>query len=146
MLSLRRKENIIVVFMFTFLAYCSDSNIILGICLLPGMTVLYAYFGQTCAKYINIRNQIRSTGWVKSLCQGKLFCSGTVSISILTDPYSGCGKDFLAIAKCPNGAIIADVVPEPAERKSFTLNCYLRLGKHNDICSTVACKEVSTCK
>ena len=88
-----------------------------------GMEVLYAYYGISCARTIRSDVQVRSTNWVKGLCNGKTSCSGRVHTSILTDPYGGCAKDFLVVAKCGNGKIISNLVTKEAQGKSFSLKC-----------------------
>ena len=87
------------------------------------MTVLYAYYGQSCTSSIDLEVQRRSTDWAKGLCDGKNECSGLVHYSALTDPYVGCTKDFLVVARCPNGDTIANLVPKEARGKTFHLKC-----------------------
>ena len=75
------------------------------------MTVKFAYYGVSCANgVLNEATQNRTTTWVASLCDGVSSCSGYVHTSILTDPYGGCRKDFLAVAECNDGSIIADLL------------------------------------
>ena len=88
-----------------------------------GMTVLYAYYGISCASHIEPNVLDRSTKWAKSICDGKNSCSGTVHTSVLTDPYFGCGKDFLVVAECANGKIISNLVTPEAQGKDFSLQC-----------------------
>ena len=89
-----------------------------------GMTVLYAYYGLSCAKgNVQKSNQDRSTKYVKHLCDGKNSCSGYVHTSILTDPYHGCEKDFLVVAQCPGGEIISSHLTPEAQGKTFRLTC-----------------------
>lgn len=92
-------------------------------CVLAGMNVLYAYYGASCASQIILGNQIRSTNWVKSLCDGNNSCTGRVHTSVLTDPYYGCSKDFIAVAQCPGGQIISNLVTREAQGKYFHLQC-----------------------
>ena len=79
-------------------------------CPTTGMKVLFAYYGISCASQINVSNQKRSTDWVSGLCDGKSSCTGCVSTSVLTDPYIGCGKDFIAVERCANGEVISNLV------------------------------------
>ena len=88
------------------------------------MTVVFAYYGLTCALGdLNQVNQHRSTNWVAGLCNGRTHCSGVVHVSTLTDPYIGCGKDFIAVAHCSNGHVIADHVRPEANTQRFSLAC-----------------------
>ena len=90
-----------------------------------GMRVIFAYYGLRCSNGdINNQNQYRSTQWVASLCNGKNYCTGVVSVNILGDPYPGCCKDFLAVAECSNGQIVADAVRCEANGQHFALACY----------------------
>lgn len=90
------------------------------------MKVLFAYYGLSCAKgVIRTDNQFRSTRWAEQLCDGKNYCRGTVRNSVLTDPYRGCPKDFIIVAQCPNGNIIAKAVPPvPGEGQLIALSCH----------------------
>ena len=90
------------------------------------MKVLFAYYGLSCAKGdIKADNQHRSTKWAAKLCNGKNYCQLRVHNSVLTDPYVGCPKDFIVVAQCPNGKIIAKAVPPVAgEGQRITLFCY----------------------
>ena len=104
------------------------SNIHSIICLcaifnFAGMTILYAYYGISCASHIDVQNQIRSTNWARSLCDGRNSCSGRVHTSVLTDPYFGCSKDFLVIARCANGLLVSNLVTPEAQGKDFSLVC-----------------------
>ncbi len=88
------------------------------------MTVQFAYYGLSCVKYeLMDFDQMVSTKWVRSLCNGRTSCSGIVSTAVLTDPYYGCAKDFLAIAECPNGEVITDFLSKEAEGTTFSLHC-----------------------
>ena len=91
------------------------------------MRVIFAYYGVSCANvyYGDLRHndQYTSTNWAKSLCSGKNTCSGYVHTSILGDPYYGCHKDFLVVAECSNGQIIADLVAKEAQGRTFSLAC-----------------------
>ena len=91
------------------------------------MRVLFAYYGLSCTNGQST-NQQRSTNWVAGLCNGKTTCSGVVSVSVLTDPYYGCHKDFLAIAECDYGRIVAAYVPSEADGRQFILKCYINSG------------------
>ena len=91
------------------------------------MRVVFAYYGLRCSNgHITHQNQYKSTQWVASGigCNGRNFCSGTVSVQILGDPYPGCCKDFTAVAECANGQIIAAEVPCEANGKVVALACY----------------------
>ena len=58
-----------------------------------GMTVLYAYYGLSCANGdVRKSYQDRTTRYAKNLCDGKNSCSGYIHTSIITDPYYGCRK------------------------------------------------------
>ncbi len=89
-----------------------------------GMTILFAYYGLTCTSHLSSNVQHISTNWAKRLCDGQNSCSGTVHSSTLTDPYVGCGKDFLVIAECPNGHVVTDHLSGEAQGKTFSLRCY----------------------
>ena len=88
--------------------------------------MIYAYYGVSCARG-NLRKsvQLRSTKWAARFCNGKTSCSGRVSHHnrALTDPYYGCRKDFIVVAKCSNGKIVADLVRKEASGRRFKLNC-----------------------
>ena len=90
--------------------------------------MIYAYYGVSCANgNLQKKNQQFSTNWAGRLCNGKTKCSGRVShlrIAFM-DPYYGCQKDFIVVAKCSNGKIIADLVKRPAEAsgRRFYLDC-----------------------
>ncbi len=88
-----------------------------------GMTVRFAYYGATCTNGPDSKVEYTSTKWVKSLCEGKTSCSGTVSTDVLTDPYPGCQKNFIAFAKCPDGHFIRDSLSKEAQGKTFHLQC-----------------------
>jgi hypothetical protein len=90
------------------------------------MKVKFAYYGLDCAGgIIRKTNQQRSTQWMAHLCNGKHSCQGRVHNSVLTDPYPGCPKDFMAVAECSNGKIIAKAVPaKPGEGQQIDLACY----------------------
>lgn len=87
------------------------------------MTVLYAYYGISCASQIRQNVLDITTNWAKGLCDGKKSCSGTVHTSVLTDPYGGCKKDFLVVAQCEGGNIISNLVTREAQGKQFSLRC-----------------------
>ena len=89
------------------------------------MKVIYAYYGLACARgKLRDDNQRRSTQWAARLCNGKTSCTGRVHNSVLTDPYGGCPKDFIIVAKCSNGKIIAGAVPPvPGEGQRISLSC-----------------------
>ena len=90
------------------------------------MKVIYAYCGVSCAEG-NLKKSIqtRSTNWAASVCNGKSKCSGKVSHSdsALADFYPQCNKDFIVVAECSNGKIIADQVKKRAIGKKFSLDC-----------------------
>lgn len=90
------------------------------------MEVIFAYYGISCAGNgaLTHHNQYRSTDWVAGICNGKDHCAGAVSVNILTDPYYGCQKDFLAVARCSNGQVVASLVPREANGRWFSLACY----------------------
>ena len=94
------------------------------------MEVIFAYYGLTCSSgHITLNNQYKSTEWVAGLCDGRNYCTGVVSQirakDILGDPYVGCCKDFLAVAVCPSGQVIANQVECEASHsgRSFYLAC-----------------------
>ena len=90
------------------------------------MKVIYAYYGLSCAHgKLRDDNQRRSTLWAAHLCNGKTSCTGRVHNSVLTDPYRGCPKDFIIVAKCSNGKIIAGAVPPVSgEGQRISLSCH----------------------
>ncbi len=88
------------------------------------MKVIFAYYGMSCTDHLNSYSKYLTTNWAKSVCDGKLQCTGYVHYSIITDPYFGCPKDFLVVAECPNGHVISDYINEPADGKYFSLKCY----------------------
>ena len=88
------------------------------------MTVKFAYYGVSCAHGIlNKDTQDRTTTWVGSLCNGKSSCSGYVHTSVISDPYIGCSKDFLAVAECSDGSVITDLLRSEAQGRTFHLAC-----------------------
>ncbi len=89
-----------------------------------GMTVQFAYFGASCTDHFSFHVKHISTDWAKRQCDGTTSCSGTVSLHVLTDPYYGCEKDFIVVAECPNGHVVADYLSKAAEGKTFSLRCY----------------------
>jgi hypothetical protein len=69
-------------------------------------------------------NQRRSTQWIARLCNGRSSCQGRVHNSVLTDPYPGCPKDFIAVAECSNGKIVSKaVLAKPGEGQQISLAC-----------------------
>ena len=90
---------------------------------IAGMTVLYAYYGISCTSQIEQDVLDTSTNWAKGICDGKDSCTGMVHTSVLTDPYPGCGKDFLVVAQCADGKIISNLVTPEAQGKQFSLQC-----------------------
>jgi hypothetical protein len=90
---------------------------------LIGMEVLFAYYGVSCAGgQLRWAVQDRSTRWAAKLCNGKTSCNGMVNTGDLTDPYYGCGKDFIIIAACNDNVVAALVRPE-ANQQRFHLAC-----------------------
>ena len=89
------------------------------------MTVKFAYYGLACSKgVLKESNQKRSTQWIASLCNGKHSCQGRVHNSVLTDPFPGCPKDFIVVAECSNGKVIAEAVPRKGgEGQKISLAC-----------------------
>ena len=87
--------------------------------------VEFAYYGLSCAKGILKKgNQYRSTNWISRLCNGRSYCSGRVHNSVLTDPYYGCPKDFLVVARCSNGRVIVkSVAARGGEGQIISLSC-----------------------
>ena len=89
------------------------------------MKVVYAYYGVSCAKGNNEKtNQIRSTDWAAGICNGKVSCSGRINTSVLTDPYFLCKKDFVVVALCADGKVVADIVQSEAQGRDFFLSCW----------------------
>jgi hypothetical protein len=90
------------------------------------MKVKFAYYGLDCAGgVIRKSNQQHSTQWIARLCDGRSSCHGTVHNSVLTDPYPGCPKDFIAVAECSNGKVIAKAVAAKRnEGQQISLSCY----------------------
>ena len=88
--------------------------------------MLFAYYGVSCAKG-NLRKSVQrlSTKWAARLCNGKTKCGGRVTNSnLMSDPYRGCPKDYIVVAKCSNGKIIADAVKAVVnEGEHFSLDC-----------------------
>ena len=89
-----------------------------------GMTVHFAYYGLTCTSHLNPSVTRISTNWAKQQCDGRMSCSGAISVFGLTDPYPGCRKDFLVVAGCPNGHVLANHLSSEAHGKLFSLSCY----------------------
>jgi hypothetical protein len=89
------------------------------------MKVKFAYYGLSCARgVLKKSNQRRSTRWIARLCNGRHSCQGRVHNSVLTDPYPGCPKGFIAVAECSNGKIIAEAVrPKVGEGQRISLAC-----------------------
>ena len=90
------------------------------------MRVIFAYYGISCAGD-NLRDsvQYKSTAWARKLCDGKEFCSGKIDTQTsIGDPYNRCNKDFLVIARCGNGQLIADLLGASADGKYFSLACH----------------------
>ena len=90
------------------------------------MRVLFAYYGVSCAKG-NLKKSVQrlSTKWAARQCNGKTKCSGRVTNGNLRcDPYYGCPKDFIVVARCSNGKIIAGAVKAvPGEGQRFYMHC-----------------------
>ena len=88
--------------------------------------MIYAYYGVSCARG-NLRKSVQSlsTNWASRQCNGKIRCRARVTNGNLrSDPYGGCPKDFIVVAKCPNRKIVADSVKAvPGEGQTFSLNC-----------------------
>ena len=92
--------------------------------LIAVMKVKFAYYGVSCANGVLKQDTIkRTTNWVGSLCNGRSSCSGVVHTSILTDPYGGCRKDFLAVAECSGGRVITTLLKPEAQGQAFHLAC-----------------------
>ena len=86
--------------------------------------ILYAYYGVSCANGNHVKAvQDRSTSWAARICNGKTTCRGMVHTRYLTDPYRGCAKDFIVVAQCAQGKVIANLVPREAQGKYFSLSC-----------------------
>ena len=88
---------------------------------------MYAYYGISCTTQIETSVLERSTNWAKSLCDGQSDCTGYVHTSVLSDPYVGCQKNFLVVARCTDGKIISDLVTPEAQGKDFSLQCPTRM-------------------
>ena len=89
------------------------------------MKVIFAYYGLSCAGD-NLKHsvQYKSTEWAKTLCDGKEQCNGVIDTrTSIGDPYAWCNKDFLVIARCGNGQVIADLLGASADGKYFRLAC-----------------------
>lgn len=88
--------------------------------------MLFAYYGVSCAKG-KLRKSVQrlSTNWASRQCNGRRQCTAKVTNGNLrSDPYRGCPKDFIVVAKCPNGKIIADSVKAVVnEGQKFSLDC-----------------------
>ena len=88
--------------------------------------MLFAYYGVSCARgNLNQAVQKLSINYAARRCNGRSRCSGRVTNSNLrSDPYRGCPKDYIVVAKCSNGKIIADAVKAVAgEGQTFSLVC-----------------------
>ncbi len=86
------------------------------------MIVHFAYFGLNCIPDLDpIVIQDTVTDWAKGQCDGRMSCSGLVSIRTIGDPYGGCAKNFLVVAECPNGLVVADLLE--IEEETFSLAC-----------------------
>ena len=91
-----------------------------------GMKVVFAYYGTSCAKgHLTQSTQDRSTKYAADRCDGRFSCNVVLSRTHdnLGDPYRGCEKDFIVVAKCGNGKIVADSVTREASDRNFKLNC-----------------------
>ena len=51
-------------------------------------------------------------------------CSGRINTSVLTDPYFLCKKDFVVVALCADGKVVADFVQSEAKGRDFFLSCW----------------------
>ena len=91
------------------------------------MRILFAYYGLSCAKRNNLKFDVQCkwTRWARDECLGKSTCTSdkVTYTSSLGDPYPYCNKDFLVVAECPDGEIIADYISPSADFKKFTLSC-----------------------
>ncbi len=87
------------------------------------MIVHFAYYGLTCIDDLNPAVQTTGTDWAKGQCDGSVSCSGVVSVNTLGDPVIGCPKDFLVVAECPHGFVVADHLDKEADGKTFSLVC-----------------------
>lgn len=88
------------------------------------MEVVFAYYGLSCAGgAISLHVQYVTTAWAAGLCDGNSACRGNVHTSVLGDPYYGCGKDFIVVAKCDSGQVIADSLAAEAQGQTFHLAC-----------------------
>ena len=91
-----------------------------------GMKVIYAYYGTSCANgHLTQAIQDRSTKYAADRCDGRSSCNVVVrhTDADLGDPYVGCPKDFIVVAKCGDGQIVADSVTPEASGHSFELVC-----------------------
>ena len=91
------------------------------------MQVLFAYYGVSCAKgHLRKHVETLSTNYAKRCCNGRSRCTGVVTNrNLRNDPYGGCPKDYIVVAKCSNGKIIYDAVKAvPGEGQRFSLACY----------------------
>ena len=91
------------------------------------MRVIFAYYGLSCAGD-NLKHtvQYQSTAWARKICDGKEFCTGQITTGTsIGDPYHGCNKDFLVIARCGNGELVADYLGRKADNKHFSLACHV---------------------
>ena len=97
------------------------------------MKVLFAYYGLSCAerhspgRLLIYMDQYRSTEWAASMCDGKDLCYGKVSTKNLEDPYYGCPKNFVVVAKCDDGEVVASLVRPEADHHIFRLDCHPRV-------------------
>ncbi len=88
------------------------------------MIVQFAYYGLRCIPNLDpIVIQDTVTDWAKDQCDGSMSCTGLVSVGTLGDPYRGCSKEFLVVAECPNGLVVADLLENEAHTKTFSLAC-----------------------
>ena len=85
------------------------------------MVVIFAYYGVRCRDDdLRADVQVSSTAYAAGRCDGRSYCNGFVHNAVLSDPYPGCLKDFIVVARCSTGAVIADMANE---RKFFELSC-----------------------
>jgi hypothetical protein len=89
------------------------------------MRILFSYYGLSCAEDgRDYGVQCKWTRWARDKCLGKSACSSEVNYYLDPgDPYPYCSKDFLVVAECPDGEIISNYIPRPADGKSFSLSC-----------------------
>ena len=91
------------------------------------MEVIFAYYGTSCANGLPTHAiQYRSTQYAADRCDGKRFYCNVVvrhTDADLGDPYPGCRKDFIVVAKCGDGRIVADSVTSEASGRNFELIC-----------------------